>query len=81
LAESDVSWPRFTPPSSLNRWWKGEPVGEFVYFLVRGDRIEQLMQEHVRKMSGRCEGCGRPWPCNWLKLADQALQLRYQGFE
>jgi hypothetical protein len=54
-------------------------VSEFVYFLAAEGHVEILVIEHVRTASGDCAECRRPWPCNWRKLADQALELLYRG--
>jgi hypothetical protein len=54
-------------------------VSEFVYFIALEGHVEALITEHVRTVSGICAGCNKPWPCNWRKLADQALEVLYRG--
>jgi hypothetical protein len=51
-------------------------VSEFVYFLAAEGHVEALIQQHVRTNSGMCAGCRKPWPCNWCRLTDQALEVR-----
>src|SRR5262249_49027738 len=55
-------------------------LSEFLYFLAAEGDLESLVNEHVRDKSGTsCVGCGKCWPCNWRKLADQALEVLRRG--
>jgi hypothetical protein len=51
-------------------------VSEFVYFLAAEGYARDLLQEHLSQESGDCAGCGRPWPCNWMRLVDLALEVQ-----
>ena len=61
--------------TSGNRHGRDWLASEFVRFIVVEGHTETLISEHVRGGEGECQSCQRIWPCNWRRLAEQALEL------
>ncbi|MDQ2707399.1 MAG: hypothetical protein M3Z25_07075 [Actinomycetota bacterium] len=46
-----------------------------MHWIANQGHIEELINAHVRTATGQCGECGKSWPCNWRRLADEALDL------
>lgn len=55
----------------------GMPLpSEFVHYIAANGYTADLFNQHVRSVTGtNCKECGRSWPCNMRRVAEQALRL------
>jgi hypothetical protein len=52
------------------------PAAEFVHHIAVGGYLGDIVNEHVRDVPGDvCAHCGKLWPCNMSRVAEQALRL------
>lgn len=45
-----------------------------IRWMIEHGAGEQLMCYHSLGEDGKCTGCAAPWPCEWNRLAEKAIQ-------